>query len=130
MPADNNSIVVGRIVDGVVQGITKFGAFVELENGMVGLVHISEIADTYVKDVSDYLQAGDRVRVKVLNVSDGKIGLSIKQAREHERPHRDSGNLDDKLLKFFKESDERLQSLKLKKETRRKSNKSYSSTPY
>ncbi|MGE5397966.1 MAG: S1 RNA-binding domain-containing protein [Chitinophagales bacterium] len=128
MPASQKDIVPGNIIEGTVQGITKFGAFVELENGAVGLVHISEIADAYVKDVKDFLQAGDRVRVKILNVSEGKIGLSIKQAKERERPKKDFGNLDDKLTKFFKESDERLQPLKLKKETKRR-NRSFTNTP-
>lgn len=123
MPTGQKDIIPGNIVEGVVQGITKFGAFVELENGMVGLVHISEIADTYVKDVRDYLKAGDRVQVKVLNVGEGKVGLSIKQAKE--RPRRDPGSLDDKLTKFFKESEEKLQSLKLKKEPRRRSKGNY-----
>ncbi|NLV16801.1 MAG: S1 RNA-binding domain-containing protein [Syntrophomonadaceae bacterium] len=129
MPTEQKLNLPGQIIEGTVQGTTKFGAFIQLENGTVGLVHISEIADTYVRDVNDYLQAGDRVRVKILNVSEGKVGLSIKQARERERPKKvDKGNLDDKLNRFFKESDERLQSLKLTKETKRR-NKSYSDTP-
>ena len=60
--------------------ITSFGAFVELENGKTGLVHISEVADTYVRDINDFLKEQDRVKVKVINITDGKIGLSIKQA--------------------------------------------------
>lgn len=128
MPAEKKEIIPGNIVEGVVQGITRFGAFIELGNGLVGLVHISEIADTYVKDINDFLHEGDRVRVKVLNVREGKIGLSIKQAKEREKPRRDPGNLDDKLTKFFKESDERLQSLKLKKENKRR-NRSFLNTP-
>ncbi|NLB17478.1 MAG: S1 RNA-binding domain-containing protein [Syntrophomonadaceae bacterium] len=129
MPTEQKNILPGQIIEGTVQGTTKFGAFIQLENGTIGLVHISEIADTYVRDVNDYLHTGDRVRVKILNVSEGKVGLSIKQARERERPKKvDKGNLDDKLNRFFKESDERLQSLKLTKETKRR-NKSYSDTP-
>ena len=77
------SIEVGNILEGVVTGITKFGAFVELPGGKVGLVHISEVADVYVKDVNDFLKEKDKVKVKVLNVDDhGKIGLSIKQLQE------------------------------------------------
>ncbi|MGE5373097.1 MAG: S1 RNA-binding domain-containing protein [Solirubrobacterales bacterium] len=119
MPTEEKVIVQGRIVEGVVQGITKFGAFVELDAGVVGLVHISEIADTYVNDVRDFLDVGNLVRVRVLNVSDGKIGLSIKQAIERP-PRRDHANLEDKLNRFFKESDERQQSLKMKQDARRK----------
>ncbi len=128
MPTEQTDIIPGRIIEGVVQGTTKFGAFIQLKNGTVGLVHISEIADTYVRDVNDYVQRGDRVRVKILNVRDGKVGLSIKQARERERPKKSKDNLDEKLNRFFKESEERLQSLKLTKETKRR-NKNYSDTP-
>ncbi len=72
---------VGAIVDGKVTGITNFGAFVELPEGKTGLVHISEVASTFVKEVKDYLKEGQEVKVKVLSITDGgKIGLSIKQA--------------------------------------------------
>lgn len=75
------AIEVGTKLEGKVTGITHFGAFVDLSGGVTGLVHISEIADNYVKDVNDHLKIGDVVTVKVINVDkDGKIGLSIKQA--------------------------------------------------
>jgi S1 RNA binding domain protein len=75
------AIEVGTKLEGKVTGITHFGAFVELSEGVTGLVHISEIADNYVKDVNDHLKLEDKVLVKVINVDkDGKIGLSIKQA--------------------------------------------------
>ena len=71
----------GKIVTGKVSGITKFGAFVELEGGVTGLVHISEISLDYVNDINDHLKIGDEVEVKVLpSEKKGKIGLSIKQA--------------------------------------------------
>jgi len=77
------AIEVGTKLEGKVTGITHFGAFVELPEGQTGLVHISEIADNYVKDVNDHLKLGDKVTVKVINVDkDGKIGLSIKQTIE------------------------------------------------
>ncbi|BFH65892.1 S1 domain-containing RNA-binding protein [Paenibacillus azoreducens] len=75
------AIEVGTKLEGKVTGITHFGAFVDLSGGVTGLVHISEIADNYVKDVNDHLKINDVVTVKVINVDkDGKIGLSIKQA--------------------------------------------------
>lgn len=145
MPIEQTNIVPGTIVEGKVQGITKFGAFIELPGGVVGLVHISEIADTYVKDVKDFIKEGDNVKVKVLNVAGKKIGLSIKQAvpprKKEEKvfPDRDSGrsnysnryngppsknagmvSLDDKIAKFLKESDERMQPLKNKLEPRKR----------
>lgn len=75
------TIEVGTKLEGKVTGITHFGAFVDLSGGVTGLVHISEIADNYVKDVKDHLKIDDIVTVKVINVDkDGKIGLSIKKA--------------------------------------------------
>lgn len=76
-----STIEVGAKLEGKVTGITHFGAFVELPGGVTGLVHISEVADSYVKDVKDHLKLEDMVTVKVINVDkDGKIGLSIKKA--------------------------------------------------
>src|SRR3954463_8547792 len=77
------AIEVGSKLQGKVTGITNFGAFVELPEGQTGLVHISEVADNYVKDINDHLKVGDVVEVKVINVEkDGKIGLSIKKAKD------------------------------------------------
>ena len=83
------SIEVGNVVEGVVTGITNFGAFVELPEGKTGLIHISEVADVYVKDVHDFLSEKDKVKVKVLSIDDrGKIALSIKQLQEKKPPRR------------------------------------------
>ncbi|MBR6045559.1 MAG: S1 RNA-binding domain-containing protein [Ruminococcus sp.] len=72
---------VGKIYEGKVTGITKFGAFVELDKDTTGMVHISEVANTYVSDIKDHLQEGQTVKVKVLSVGeDKKISLSIKKA--------------------------------------------------
>jgi len=74
------ALEVGSIVEGTVSGITKFGAFINLGDRKVGLVHISEVAAEYVNDVNDYLKMRDKVRVKVISIDDkGKIALSIKQ---------------------------------------------------
>ena len=75
----------GSILEGKVTGITKFGAFVALEGGKSGLVHISEIANTFVSDVHDFLQEGQTVKVQVLSAENGKINLSIKRAQAQER---------------------------------------------
>jgi S1 RNA binding domain protein len=78
-----STVEVGAKLEGKVTGITHFGAFIELEGGVTGLVHISEIADTYVKEVKEHLKLEDTVTVKVINVdANGKIGLSIKKAIE------------------------------------------------
>ena len=80
---------VGTVLEGKVTSITKFGAFVALEGGKSGLVHISEIANTYVNDVHDFLQEGQTVKVKLLAIKDGKLDLSIKKALPApERPQR------------------------------------------
>lgn len=72
---------VGMIVEGKVTGITKFGAFVDLEGGKTGMVHISEVAPTFVNDIKDHLTEGQTVKVKILTIAeDGKISLSIKKA--------------------------------------------------
>lgn len=126
------AIEVGSIVEGVVSGITNFGAFITLPGGMTGLVHISEVADAYVKDVKDYLKEQDKVKVKVINVDPkGKIGLSIKQVapanpvptstvasapvapkpfiRRERPPIKPAGpeTFEDKLAKFIKESEQK-----------------------
>lgn len=74
---------VGSILDGKVTGITKFGAFVALPEGRSGLVHISEIAYSYVNEVSDYLQEGQQVKVKVIGIDQAnRINLSIKKVND------------------------------------------------
>ena len=141
------SIEVGSKLQGKVTGITNFGAFVKLPNGSTGLVHISEIADTFVKDINEFLEMDQEVEVKVLNVEDdGKIGLSIRQAkpeeerqkeREQQRRSRPSGgggrnkrsnnrkpvdrqeNFEQKMARFMKDSEERLSSLRRATESKR-----------
>ena len=139
------AIEVGSVVEGVVTGITNFGAFVELPEGKTGLIHISEVADVYVNDVHDFLKERDTVRVKVLTVDDrGKIGLSIKALQDKAqaavqqsaaparppRPPRDmrrtaashrpgSPSFEDKLSRFLKDSDERLTDLRRKTDSKR-----------
>ncbi len=138
------SIKVGEIVEGVVTGIKDFGAFVLLPNGETGLVHISEVADSYVKDINEYLQKKDKVKVKVLSVNgDGKIGLSMKrvsspspnngsersvvQSSDRKRGHGRKGaatkpkaSFEDKLTRFLKESDEKQQDLRRNTESKRR----------
>ncbi|MFG6121022.1 S1 RNA binding domain protein [Thalassobacillus cyri] len=120
------SIEVGSKLQGKVTGITNFGAFVELPDGQTGLVHISEVADNYVKDINDHLSEGDKVEVKVINVGkDGKIGLSIKKAKENygrrNKPQnrKPAESFEQKMNRFLKDSDERLASLKKHTESKR-----------
>ncbi|QQE79418.1 S1 domain-containing RNA-binding protein [Alicyclobacillus sp. SO9] len=125
------SIEVGSKLEGKVTGITHFGAFVLLPGGVTGLVHISEISNSYVKDIHEHLKVNDPVTVKVINVDkDGKIGLSIRKADPNYRPPSSSGGggggggrnrrpggpsrmtFEDKMSKFLKDSEERLQALR------------------
>ncbi len=81
---------VGAIVDGKVTGITKFGAFVALPGGRSGLVHISEVAYSYVSEVSEFLTVGQEVKVKIINVDENhRINLSIKQTLPPPPPRAD-----------------------------------------
>ncbi|MCL6454562.1 MAG: RNA-binding protein S1 [Alicyclobacillus sp.] len=118
------SIEVGSKLSGKVTGITHFGAFVLLPGGVTGLVHISEVSHNYVKDIHDYLKINDEVTVKVIHVDkDGKIGLSIRQTMENPNPsgggrsrgsHSGHGraSFEDKLTRFMKDSEDRLQALR------------------
>lgn len=102
----------GDIAEGVVTKVAKFGAFVDLEDGKSGLVHISEIADTFVKDINNHIAEGDEVKVKVLSIDEkGKIALSIKDAVEKKEEPKDEKvdqKFEDLLSKFLKESNTKL----------------------
>jgi len=137
------SLEVGAIVEGEVSGITNFGAFVQLPEGKIGLIHISEVSNVYVKDVHDFLKEHDKVKVKVLSIDErGKIGLSIKQVtpppapqpkpqrpqvenRERRGPRPQVAKVapvlsfEDKLSKFLKDSDDRMLDLKRNTESKR-----------
>ncbi len=135
------SLEVGKIVEGQVEGITKFGAFVNIGDGKTGLVHISEVAVAYVNDIRDFLEEGQTVRVKIMALEpNGKIALSIKKAILEEKPtrHRPTRPMDydwskkkepvgdtfeDKLLLFKQQSDERMQSMKRNGTDRRSSSR-------
>jgi S1 RNA binding domain protein len=113
-----SELAIGSIVEGTVSGITNFGAFVALPNGRTGLVHISEVADEFVRDVRDFLKEQDQVKVKVLSLDErGRIALSIKQANpnyrpDEPRPRRSAQSFEDKLSKFLKESEDRQMDLR------------------
>ena len=131
----------GSVVEGKVTRITKFGAFVELEDGKSGLVHISEVADEYVNAVSDFLEEGQIVQAKVVSIdTNGKVALSIKKLKQEQKAESEkfrapkgrgqgrserksarpvSASFEDKLSKFLKDSDERLTDLKRKTDSKR-----------
>jgi len=120
------SIEVGSKITGKVTGIKPFGAFVELSEGKSGLVHISEVDDSYVEDINNHLAIGDEVLVKVLTVGeDGKISLSIKKAKEQRRPkptpkkESTPEDFEKRLSNFLKDSEDKLSTIKKQTESRR-----------
>ena len=124
---------VGKIVEGKITGITNFGAFVQMEGGKTGLVHISEVALTFVKDINDHLKEGDAVKVKVLSIDDnGKVSLSIKKALEEEQKKQakvpaqvsfGSNNFDmsfeEKMKQFMQDSEEKMSAIKRNMDNKR-----------
>jgi len=116
---------VGAVVAGKITGITKFGAFVTMASGKSGLVHISEIANTYVNDVREHLTEGQDVTVKVIGVDQtGRLNLSIKAAtaapaeETGARPQRKQTaapgetTFEDKLKRFMQDSDSKISGLR------------------
>ena len=121
---------VGTIVEGKVTGITRFGAFVSLAPNKSGLVHISEVANTYVNDISEHLQVGQEVKVKILSIDDNeRINLSIKKAEPPQsRPQRQNvqrtqprsftpepkepSSFEEKLKQFMADSDSKMSGIK------------------
>ena len=142
---------VGAVLEGKVTGIMKFGAFVSLPGGKSGLVHISEIAYSYVNEVSDHLQVGQEVKVKVVGIDDsGRINLSIKKTLEPpaqarrgapaggnrpaashaaaQRPAPAAPSFEDKLKQFMQDSDSRMSGVRQyseKKSSRRGKRSNY-----
>lgn len=116
---------VGDVVEGVVKTITNFGAFIDLGDGQTGLVHISEVADGYVKDVSEFLSQAQKVKVKVISVDEQnkKVTLSIKRLKEtrsnNEHSKKAEMSFEDRLSKFLKDSEERQSDVKRSFESKR-----------
>ena len=136
-------VELGSIVEGKITNVMPFGAFASLPENQTGLVHISEVASNYVKDINEHVKAGDTVKVKVIRIDDsGKISLSIKKAEERKREEKkpvvsapkgpvrpleiDWGanrdqelSFEDKLNKFKQDSDEKMQALRRSNESKR-----------
>lgn len=131
-------LTVGAVLEGKVKSITNFGAFIALPENMTGMVHISEVSNTYVSDIRQHLTEGQDVKVMVVGNEDGKLKLSIKRLQP-KQPRRENGNrsgnenqrqsrptapatppvpktadqiFEEKLKKFMAESDSNLSSLR------------------
>ena len=116
---------VGAIVEGTVSRLADFGAFIQLEGGETGLVHISEVDKNYVRDIKEHLREGEKVTVKVLAVKeDGKIDLSIKQADPtwQDTPKRASERdpeFEAKLKRFMRKSQEHIADVRRQRDSKR-----------
>ena len=117
---------VGSIVEGKITGIKPFGAFVAIDDNIQGLVHISEVSHSYVKDIHDVLSVGETVKVKIKSIDEesGKISLSIrdtqspperserrprqggKRNKEEKKKNQGFNTLEDKLKEWLKQSNE------------------------
>ena len=133
------AVEIGTILEGKITGITNFGAFVELPDKTTGMVHISEVSSTFIKDIHEKLSEGDVVKVKVIDINEkGKVALSKKKAQpqqdEESKPKRPSGDrprrsqppvwtgtqrsepenmsFEDMMAKFKSVSDEKMSDLK------------------
>jgi S1 RNA binding domain protein len=127
-------VKVNDVIEGVVTGITKFGAFVKLSQNETGLIHISEISHEYVNDVATHLKVGQKVKVKVITVDDkGKISLSIRQLtpkkvvvnkpeeldwKSRDQKKQKNLSFEDMMNLFVKDSNERLSVLAQKKSSK------------
>ena len=123
---------VGAVCNGKVTSITKYGAFVALDEGKSGMVHISEISHTYVNDINEHLQVGREVKVKVIGIDEnGRISLSIRKAEpKPERPQQRFApkapapkpqvemSFEDKLKQFMQDSDSKISGIKQYSERR------------
>ena len=123
-------LTVGAVLEGKVKSITNFGAFISLPENKTGLVHISEVANTYVSDVREHLTEGQDVKVMVISAEPGKVNLSIKrlEAKQDNRPaHRSAPAarpvtppqpktadqlFEEKLKQFMSESDSKISSIR------------------
>lgn len=138
-------LTVGSILEGKVKSITNFGAFISLPENKTGLVHISEVANTFVSDVRQHLTEGQDVKVIVIGTDAGKINLSIKRLeakpqRDAAPPRRENANraprsaptpppapktadqlFEEKLKAFMSESDSKLSSVRQYSDHRTKS---------
>lgn len=98
---------IGAIVEGKVTGITKFGAFVEIDDGVTGLVHISEISKDYVTDVADFLERGDIVKVKVLTADEKRLSLSLKDGGTVVKSRKTAGGAERDKRDFAKDKNQK-----------------------
>lgn len=130
------SIEIGKNVQGKITGLANFGAFVALDGGKTGLVHISEVSDRFIENINDELEVGQEVTVRIVSIDQDKIGLSIRQAQSSSDSNEDNkqqfkvkaksnkkatkeNNFDALMNSFLKESEARLSDLRRSTEGKR-----------
>ena len=129
-----SEIVVGSIMEGKVNKITSFGAIIALDGGGQGLVHISQVANSFVQDINDHLKVDDRVKVKVMSIDPEtkRIALSIRAAlpapekpkffkpreqfdrnnsSQDSSPKTETNEFEDKMKEFLKQSNDKMATL-------------------
>ena len=136
-------LTVGAVLEGKVKTITNFGAFIALDEGKTGMVHISEVANTFVSDIRQHLTEGQDVKVMVIGTENGKINLSIKRLEakpqtggfrsreaQNSRPARPAAPtpppapktadqlFEERLKQFMSESDSKISSLRQEHRTK------------
>lgn len=136
-------LTVGAVLEGKVKSITNFGAFISLPENKTGMVHISEVANTYVSDIRQHLTEGQDVKVMVISAEAGKVNLSIKrlETKQETRPARPQQQprpartaptpppapktadqlFEEKLKQFMTESDSKISSIRQYSDHRTKS---------
>ena len=136
-------LTVGQIIEGKVKTITNFGAFIALPDNQTGMVHISDIANTFVSDIHDFLTEGQTVKVMVTATQGNKINLSMKRLEEKPQAQRPAPRrpgerqarpltpppapktadqlFEEKLKQFMSESDSKISSLRQYSDRRTKS---------
>ncbi|MDR1391689.1 MAG: S1 RNA-binding domain-containing protein [Clostridiales bacterium] len=132
------NIAIGSIHEGKVIAIKDYGVFVRFGKNQIGMVHISEVSNGYVKNINDHLKIGDRIIVEVISVNNGKISLrrmlpkkdgreipnNIKTAQKKNKYHR-TITLDEQINKFKADSEEKLKSVRVRAEKKGRSNGGY-----
>jgi S1 RNA binding domain protein len=93
-------IKIGDIVEVEVFKLTSFGAFVKLQDGQKALIHISQIADGFVENISDHLKLGDRVSARVVKIESGRIDLTLKRPKKEQLVHSYPDNKEFKISAF------------------------------
>ena len=118
--SENNNLNVGDMVEAEVFKVTSFGAFVKLPAGQRGLIHISQVADNFVKNISDHLKLGDKMQARIINIDGNKIDLTLKRPKQEKKdniPYPKAkefrvNTFEDKLQSFLTKSEERITELK------------------